>query len=160
MKKLLILFLIYEVASVVDRSQEKKEGPAYNIKNSGQKQSCTDRYVISNDTEWLEDSGTSFVPSGVSDCVDLLLYDQKKEKYYDHCCYVRFQLKGKMHAGCIGLSEENYLDTSVTMKRMEEGDRDIWTREAANSKVYQLDCFSSFLKSLPIASILLLALFF
>ena len=65
-----------------------------------------------------------------------------------------------MHAGCIGLSEENYLDTSVTMKRMEEGDRDIWTREAANSKVYQLDCFSSFLKSLPIASILLLALFF
>ena len=160
MKKLLILFLIYEVASVVDRTQEKKEGPAYNIKNSGQKQSCTDRYVISNDTEWLEDSGTSFVPSGVSDCVDRLLWSSVKDKYYDHCCYVRFQLEGKMHAGCVGLSEENYLDTSVTIRRMQNGDKDIWTRYGAKSKIYQLDCFSSYLKSLSIASILLLVLFF
>ena len=65
-----------------------------------------------------------------------------------------------MHAGCIGLSEENYLDTTETIRKMENGDREIWTREASNAKVYQLDCFSSFIKNLPIASILLLALFF
>ncbi len=65
-----------------------------------------------------------------------------------------------MHAGCIGLSEENYLDTTTTIKRMEQGDRLIWTRNAANSKIYQLDCFSSYLKNISIAFILLLALFF
>ena len=160
MKKLLILFLIYSVSSTIDRTLEKKEGPAYNIKNKGQTISCSDRYVISNDTEWLEESGSSFVPSGVSDCVDLLLWSENKNKYFDRCCYARFQFKGKMHAGCIGLSEENYLDTTETIRKMENGDREIWTREASNAKVYQLDCFSSFIKNLPIASILLLALFF
>ncbi len=63
-----------------------------------------------------------------------------------------------MHAGCVGLSEEQYLDTTTTMRRMEKGDHNIWTRKAANSKIYQLSCYSSYLKS--IASILILALFF
>ena len=157
MKKLLFLTLIYLVTSL-DTTLEKKTGPAYNAKNGGLI-SCSDRYVV-NDTEWLEESGAAFVPLGVSDCVDLQLWSSSKKKYYDHCCYVRFQLNGKMHAGCVGLSEEHYLDTSNTMDRMEKGDREIWTRYAANSKIYQLDCFSSYLKSLSIASILLLALFF
>ena len=51
------------------------------------------------------------IPGGVSDCVDLLLWSPQKGAYYDPCCYVRFQVEGKMHAGCVGLSEENYLDT-------------------------------------------------
>ena len=64
------------------------------------------------------------------------------------CCYVRFYLDGKMHAWCIGLSEENYLDTTDTMIIMENGDKDIWTRYAAGAKIYQLDCISSYLKAL------------
>ena len=158
MKKFLLLTLIYLGASI-DTLLEQKQGPAYNAKNGGYV-SCMDRHIV-NGTEWLDDSpGAPFVPSGVSDCVDLQLCDPDKKFYYDHCCYIRFQQDGRMHAGCIGLSEENYLDTTVTMQRMEKGDRAIWTRAGANTKIYQLDCYSSNLKSLSIASILLIALFF
>ena len=158
MKKFLLLTLIYLAASI-DTLLEQKQGPAYNAKNGGYV-SCMDRHIV-NGTEWLDDnSGATFVPSGVSDCVDLQLWDPDKKFYYDHCCYIRFQQDGRMHAGCIGLSEENYLDTTVTMQRMEKGDRAIWTRAGANTKIYQLDCYSSNLKSLSIASLLLIALFF
>ena len=158
MKKFLLLTLIYLAASI-DTLLEQKQVPAYNAKNGGYV-SCMDRHIV-NGTEWLDDSpGAPFVPSGVSDCVDLQLWDSDKKFYYDHCCYIRFQQDGRMHAGCIGLSEENYLDTTVTMQRMEKGDRAIWTRAGANTKIYQLDCYSSNLKSLSIASLLLIALFF
>ena len=158
MKKFLLLTLIYLGASI-DTLLEQKQGPAYNAKNGGYV-SCMDRHIV-NGTEWLDDSpGAPFVPSGVSDCVDLQLWDPDKKFYYDHCCYIRFQQDGRMHAGCIGLSEENYLDTTVTMQRMEKGDRDIWTREAEGCKVYSLDCGSSFIKYFSLASLLLLALFF
>ena len=159
MKKFLFLALIY-LAISLDTDLEKKLGPAYNYKNGGSV-SCSELYVIK-DTQWLDEAAnsTDLVPKGVSDCVDRLLWSSVKDKYFDHCCYVRFQLEGKMHTGCVGLSEENYLDTSVTMRRMQNGDKDIWTRYGAKSKIYQLDCFSSYLKSLSIASILLLVLFF
>ena len=169
MKKFLFLTLIYLFLSqyIPDRDYEYYSGPAYNAKNGGNGQyaswhpiSCTDRYVM-NGTEWNDDlSDSGFVPSGVSDCADLLLWDPYKKIYYDRCCYVRFQKDGVMHSGCIGLSEENYLDTTETIRRMENGDRDIWTRYATNSKIYQLDCFSSYIKNFSIASFLLLALFF
>ena len=158
MKKLLFLTLIYLVTSL-NTLLEDKQGPAYNIKNKEAELSCEERYVR-NDTEWIEESGADFVPLGISDCVDLQLYSKTKKKYYDHCCYVRFQLDGEMHAGCVGLSEENFLDIAATMTRMENGDREIWTRVGTGSKIYQLDCISSYLKNLSIASILLLALFF
>ena len=157
MKKFLFLSLIYLVVSL-DTVLEQKTGPAYNAKNGGLF-SCGDRNVLKYD-KWLDENTTEFVPGGVSDCVDLQLWEPSKNMYYDHCCYVRFQQEGKMHAGCIGLSEEHYLDISTTMKRMEKGDRALWTSKGANSKIYQLDCFSSYLKSFSIASILLMALFF
>ena len=158
MKKFLFLTLVYLAVSL-DTLLEKKQGPAYNAKNGGTV-SCTDRYVLNGD-EWLDDNtDTEFVPAGVSDCVDLQLWNPSDKFYYDHCCYVRFQKDGVMHAGCIGLSEENYLDTTETIRRMENGDRTIWTRYGQNSKIYQLDCFSSYIKNLSIASFLLLALFF
>ena len=150
MKKFLFLTLTYLVLSV--------QGPAYNAKNGGPI-ACSERYVWKS-SQWLDDNPTAFVPAGVSDCVDLRLWNPYKSIYYDRCCYVRFQHEGKMHAGCVGLSEENYLDTTLTKERMEQGDRVIWTRNALNSKIYQLDCFSSYIKTLSIASILLLALFF
>ena len=157
MKKCLFLTLIYLVVSL-NTLLEEKTGPAYNAKNGGNV-SCGDRNVLKNDT-WLDEIHGADVPGGVSDCVDLQLWEPSKNMYYDHCCYVRFQQEGKMHAGCIGLSEEHYLDISTTMKRMEKGDRALWTSNGANSKIYQLDCFSSYLKSFSIASILLMALFF
>ena len=46
-------------------------------------------------------------PLGVLVCVDLQLYRPDKNIYYDHCCFIRFLLDGKMHDGYIGLSEEN-----------------------------------------------------
>ena len=156
MKKFLFLTLTYLVLSAIDL--EEIQGPAYNVKNGGDV-SCSDRYVWKSG-KWLDDNTTAFIPGGVSDCVDLQLWNPSKKAYYDRCCYVRFQIEGKMHAGCVGLSEENYLDTTITKERMEQGDRDLWTRNARNSKIYQLDCFSSYIKSLSIASILLLALFF
>ena len=158
MKKFLFLTLTYLVLSAIDPVYEEIQGPAYNTKNGGP-YSCSDRYVWKSG-KWLDDNTTAFIPGGVSDCVDLQLWNPYKKAYYDRCCYVRFQIEGKMHAGCVGLSEENYLDTTITKERMEQGDRDLWTRNARNSKIYQLDCFSSYIKSLSIASILLLSLFF
>ena len=162
MKKFLFLTLIYlYIAATSDRDYEEVAGPAYNAKNGGYV-SCSDRYVAKSGS-WSDDvygSDSDLIPAGVSDCVDLQLWSPQKNKYFDRCCYVRFQKDGVMHAGCIGLSEEDYLDTTITMKRMENGDRNIWTRYGANSKIYQLDCFSSYIKNLSIASFLLLSLFF
>ena len=163
MKKILLLALICLIATETtddERAYEDILGPAYNAKNKGN-EACTSRYVYDASAgDWFDniEKDDSKIPGGVSDCVDLVLWNPSKKMYYDHCCYVRFQINGTMHAGCIGLSEEQYLDTTTTMRRMENGDHNIWTRKAANSKVYQLSCYSSYLKS--IASILILALFF
>ena len=162
MKKFLFITLIYLAASATT-VDESNFGPAYNYKNQGASYSCTDRSVYSDDSDQLRDDNTDeseFIPGGVSDCVDLLLWDKKQRKYFDRCCYVRFQYQGNMHAGCIPLMEEDYLDTTVTIKRMEDGDRRFWPSFLANSKIYQLDCISSYLKALSFTSILLLALFF
>ena len=162
MKKFLFITLIYLAASATT-VDESNFGPAYNYKNQGANYSCTDRSVYSDVSDQLRDDntdGSEFIPGGVSDCVDLLLWDKKQRKYFDRCCYVRFQYQGNMHAGCIPLMEEDYLDTTVTIKRMEDGDRRFWPSFLANSKIYQLDCISSYLKALSFTSILLLALFF
>ena len=161
MKKLLILSLITIIAAAYGDIDESRLGPAFNAKHQLINASCSDYYPYQQG-DWYDNYASEgmFVPSGVSDCVDLQLWSSKQSKYYDRCCYVRFQKDGVMHSGCIGLSEENYLDTSITMERMEDGDRLIWTRNGINSKVYQLDCFSSYLKKISFASILLLALFF
>jgi hypothetical protein len=158
MKKFLFLSLIY-LSFCVD--WDTIRGPAYNSKHYDSEYSCQDRYVKWGTTAdgtsaiWRDDENIN----GVSDCVDSQLWSTAKNKYFDRCCYIRFLLDGNMHSGCIGLSEENYLDTTETIRRMEKGDRDIWTRYGANSKVYQLDCFSSYIKGLT-ATILLFALFF
>ena len=162
MKKLLFITLIYFAASVTTLD-EKRIGPAYNYKNQGSTKSCVEYGVYDEEEGGFRDDTLSStdIPAGVSDCVDLLLYDYKyTNKYYDHCCYVRFQYQGNMHAACIPLMEEDYLDTTVTIKRMEDGDRRFWSSALANSKIYQLDCISSYLKALSFTSILLLALFF
>ena len=143
MKQILFFALIW-IAITVD--EDDLRGPAYNYKHQNSIESCT--------------NNTFDNVNGVSNCVDRLLWDKENDIYYDHCCYIRYQKEGEMHAACIGLSEENFLDTTITMKRIETGDRSLINPyDTSDSKIYQLDCFSSYLKSISITS-LLLALFF
>ncbi len=52
--------------------------------------------------------------------------------------------------------EDEYLDIAETMRKIEQGDRDVWKYDnIPTSKVYQLDCHSTFVKVLTGASILL-----
>ena len=158
----LLLSIAYFVACALETEHEERLGPAHNIEDRGElTKSCSYFYVINSaDQEWLDDSSkTTFVPQGVSDCVDLHLWSAKKKKYFDKCCYVRFQIDGTMHAGCVGLTQEFLNDSTETIKRMEKGDREIWTRQASGSKIYQLDCSSSYLKYFSLAILLLLGFF-
>ena len=156
----LLLSIAYFVACALTTEHEERLGPAHNIEDRGKfTRSCSDLYVLSGQN-WLDDSSnTTFVPEGVSDCVDLHLWSAKKKKYFDKCCYVRFQIDGTMHAGCVGLTQEFLNDSTETIKRMEKGDREIWTRQASGSKIYQLECSSSYLKYFSLAILLLLGFF-
>ena len=154
MKKILFLTFICIAIAVDDTDElEAIRGPASNLKHPNSIYSC-------HNESWYDKV------IGVSDCVDHLLYDTDRYDrymYYDHCCFIRYQKDGDMHSDCIGLTEENYLDTTITIKRLEKGDRSLsryFASRTINSKIYQLDCFSSYLKSISFASILLLALFF
>ena len=105
---------------------------------------------------WVDENyRISEKPNSESDCVDLALWDRFDQRYYDRCCYVRLQLNGVMHSGCALLTEEQYLDITETIRRIEVGDPRIIHSVSANSKVYQLDCKSNFIKALTIASFLL-----
>ena len=161
MKQIIILFALIYFITCINTEHEDRLGPAYNIEDRGEDSlSCSDYYVVRG-SDWLDDlEDTDFVPNGPSDCVDLHLWSPKNNKYFDRCCYVRFQIKGKMHAGCVGLVQEYVNDSTETIRRMEKGDKAIWTTAAANSKIYQLDCSSKYLKYISFASILILGLFF
>ena len=114
-------------------------------------------------------------PESSSDCVDLYLYGQanfkNEKKYYDRCCYVKFQLYGIEDVECRALTQEQYLDIVETKKNMEK-EYDKYYRdevipitygetstEGYRTKIYQIDCASSYIKFFSITSILL-ALFF
>ena len=114
-------------------------------------------------------------PESSSDCVDLSLYGKARfkneKKYFDRCCFVRFQLFGIEDKECRALTEEEYLDIVETKKNMEkeydENYRDELiplldggtSTEGYRTKIYQIDCASSYIKFLSIASILLALLF-
>ncbi len=161
MKKIFFfMMLVYMIACVDDRS--KIIGPAYNYEDRGNDTTCSNLYVRQNG-QWLDEIYTgdsSNIPGGVSDCIDLQLWSTKKNQYYDKCCYVRFQKDGIMHAGCVGLTQEKLIDITETIRKMEDGDRDIWTREGANSRIYQIDCSSSYVKYMSFAIIAFICLFF
>ena len=117
----------------------------------------------------------NIAPESSSDCVDLYLYGEAwlsdKEKYYDRCCYVRYQIYGEIHKVCRALTEEQYLDIVETKKNLEkEYDEyyrsygipllyDETNTEGYYTKIYQIDCSSSYIKFLSITSILLALLF-
>ena len=157
MKQIFLLFSILFFVTCVD---DDLLGPAHNLEERISPYSCSDLYVNQKDV-WLDNSQNikgDILPSGVSDCIDLQLWSKQSGKYYDKCCYVRFQLNGQMHAGCVGLSQFHYSDITETKRKMEQGDINIWTRKARNSKIYQLDCGSSYLNYISVAAILLFGL--
>lgn len=162
MKQIFFFMMIVYMISCIDE-RDDIIGPAYNYEDRGDDTTCSDLYVRK-DGYWSDtyyQSETSrYVPNGVSDCIDLQLWSTAKNQYFDKCCYVRFQKEGIMHAGCVGLTQEQLIDITETIKRMEDGDRAIWTREAANSKIYQLDCSSSYIKYVSFALIAFICLFF
>ena len=133
------------------------EGPAANPKHQGADYTCR-TFSIHNGENWLDDM-IGEMPIGASDCVDSFLYDIVREKYYDRCCYIRLQVNGRMHAGCIELREEDYLDIAETIRKIEDGDKKYISSVTKDSKVYQLDCASSYLKIFSIV-IALFALIF
>ena len=114
-------------------------------------------------------------PESSSDCVDLSLYGKAKftdkEKYYDRCCFVRFQLFGTGGLQCRALTEEQYLDIVETKKNMEKEYDENYiedmlkiddagtSTEGYHTKIYQIECSSSYIKYLSIASILFALLF-
>ena len=160
MKKIFaILSILYLISCATDDEYEPRMGPALNAENRKGMLSCNELYVGKGDN-WLDDENPGNLPGGVSDCVDLYLWNYVKKKYFDKCCYIRFQKEGRMHAGCVGLSQENYNDIAETIRKMEQGDRTIWTRRGSNSKIYQLDCGSSYFKYIALAAVFFMALLF
>ena len=147
MKNILTICLICFALSATAISDDKK-GPAYNPKHPQAERFC---------------HSTDGTPSGVSDCVDSLLWTEDKNRYADRCCYMRYQKDGRMKATCVGLTEEQYMDISETMRRFEKGEaltKKYFSKddvayglesEFENSKIYQLDCASSYLKFLSFA---------
>ena len=108
----------------------------------GPKEDQQDRYEKLYHTSCVKSSLDEF---SKSDCVDLNLYnrDMPGNKYYDHCCYIRLQQEGVMKHGCIGLKEIDYLDIDETIFKIEKGVYKYGTIYE-NSKVYQMDCNSSY----------------
>ena len=161
MKKILFICLICFVLN--DDIYDK--GPAANPKNEGAKRTCESLYAYQTTDDddnaeikgWADDLSTSKMPEGASDCVDSYLY--RNDRYYDRCCYIRLQVKGHMHAGCIALTEEDYLDIAETMRKIEDGEKKYCTSETRGSKVYQIDCASSYLKIFTFVSALFALIF-
>ena len=148
MKQIILIFSLIYLASCQDNS-----GPANNIEDRSIYGTCADNYVHLGGGDF----GKNY--TGVSGCVDLQLYYSKAKKYFDKCCYVRFMQNGEMYGGCVGLYRDNSIDITETIRRMEDGDRNIWTRYGANSKIYELDCKASYTKFFA-AAIALLSLLF
>ena len=158
MNKILLLCLFTLALAV----SEGEKGPAHYPKHSQSEEFCVTYFPYGEDiNDWTDNDETlkDTFPISASECVDTLLWDKYDNRYYDRCCYVRFQIKGEMHGGCALLTEEQYLDIAETMRRIEEGDPLIIDKATANSKVYQLDCNSYFIKAFSIVSFLLLFIF-
>ena len=127
MKNILILCLI--CFALCDET-----GPAYNYKHPNSDYNC--------------ETASNSEPNGVSDCADSLLWSKHNSRYYDRCCFLRYQFKGVMNSTCTSLTEEQYLDISETIRIIEE------KYEDNKMKIYQLDCTSSYLKFLSIVGAL------
>ena len=91
-----------------------------------------------------------------STCVDRDLYTE--EGYFEKCCYIRFRKEGVMKHGCIGLTMEHYMDIPETIEIMESGKNNIFS-DFKDTKIYELNCNSSYLKLFALSFALISLLF-
>ena len=91
-----------------------------------------------------------------STCVDRDLY--AGDGYYDKCCYIRFRKAGEMKQGCIGLKREHFMDVPETIQSMEKG-KIYMFENLKDSKIYELNCNSSYLKLFALSFALISLLF-
>ena len=155
MNKILIISLF--VLAFCDTVSDDYKGPSYNLKHPTSTEFClTYNPWDQTENKWYDEADGNKEIAGVSDCVDNLLWDKNAKRYYDRCCFLRFQLDGVMHSSCVSLTEEQYLDISETIRKMENGDKNIWkTTKGSGCKIYQLDCDSSYLTTMFISFVLL-----
>ena len=155
MKKILLFCLICFILGISD----DLKGPSINPKHYDSDRLCVDYFPWDEDeVDWYDNFAKTQgldIPIGASDCIDTLLWDKYDDRYYDRCCYVRFLIKGQMHQGCIALTESQYSDITESIRRMEEGDKAFWVSEAKGSKIYQLDCASTYIKTLSFIFVLI-----
>ena len=133
------------------------EDPAINKKHPDWGNYCLEYWPYDEefDTYQFKDSDNDEnSPKGVSDCVDDQLWDSWEGRYYDRCCFIRFQWKGDKYSACFELTEEQYMDIVESMKGIEEGKSAYWDAPAG-VKVYELNCSSTYIKLLSFASVLL-----
>ena len=148
-----IFFVLTLIYLATCEEYQIHNGPANNVEYRPYG-SCEDYYVHNSTGVWLDDPDVT-----VSYCVDLNLYSSVKGRYFDKCCFVRFQKDGIMHSGCVGLFRDAIIDITETIKRMENGDKNIWTSEGINSKIYDLNCKASYISVFAIAFALFSLLF-
>ena len=118
------------------------QGPAYNVEDRVEG-ACTDIGGEADDS------------ISTSTCVDRNLYE---DGYYDKCCYIRFRKKGRMYAGCIGLTREYYIDVVQTIENIEKGYTNL-LYGMEDPKIYELNCNSSYLKLFALSFALISLLF-
>ncbi len=150
MKQIILLLSIIFIAAY------EHDGPALNIPYREGYDSC-EKFYIHKGEGVFGDNRTNDL--GVSGCIDSNLYSTNKKKYFDKCCYIRTMIKGHMYGGCVGIMRDQFTDITDTITKMEKGDKNIWTSYANNSKIYELDCNSSYLRSLALVFALLSLLF-
>ena len=121
------------------------QGPAYNVE---------DRV----EGNCMNIGGEASDSISTSTCVDRNLYE-KGYGYYDKCCYIRYRKKGRMHDRCIGLTREYYIDVVQTIENIEKGTMPERYSELKDSKIYELNCNSSYLKLFALSFALISLLF-
>ena len=167
MKQIILLLFIIYIASVqgsgrlrwlstLSDDEIAHDGPALNVPYRDGYDSCDEHYIHKGNGTFGDNETESL---GVSGCVDLNLYSENKKKYFDKCCYIRTMIQGSMYGGCIGIMRNHFTDITDTITKMERGDKNIWTSYANNSKIYELNCNSSYLQSLALVFALLSLLF-
>ena len=121
------------------------QGPAYNVE---------DRV----EGNCMNIGGEASDSISTSTCVDRNLYE-KGYGYYDKCCYIRYRKKGRMHDRCIGLTREYYIDVVQTIENIEKGKMPERYSKLKDSKIYELNCNSSYLKLFALSFALISLLF-
>ena len=121
------------------------QGPAYNVEDRVEG-ACTDI------------GGEASDSISTSTCVDRNLYENKYG-YYDKCCYIRFRKDGVMKHECIGLTREYYIDVVQTIENIEKGKMPERYSKLKDSKIYELNCNSSYLKLFALSFALISLLF-